>query len=109
MVLRAGTLRHRLILQSRNSTGDGMGGVTYSWTNERTVYGAIWPLRGTERLTAQQLESSITCQVRIRYASDVSPANRIQVGDTTQYLDIVSVVNPEYRNRELILYCKEAL
>ena len=109
MVLRAGTLRHRLILQSRNSTGDGMGGVTYSWTNERTVYGAIWPLRGTERLTAQQLESSITCQVRIRYASDVSPANRIQVGDTTQYFDIVSVVNPEYRNRELILYCKEAL
>jgi SPP1 family predicted phage head-tail adaptor len=109
MVLRAGTLRHRLILQSKNSTGDGMGGVTYSWTNDRTVYGAIWPLRGTERLTAQQLESSITCQVRVRYAADVSPDNRIQVGDTTQYLDIVSVVNPEYRNRELILYCRESL
>ena len=109
MVLRAGTLRHRLIFQSKSSTGDGMGGVTYSWTDDRTMYGAIWPLRGSERLTAQQLESSITCQVRIRYASDISPANRIQVGDSTQYLDIVSVVNPEYRNRELILYCKESL
>ena len=109
MVLRAGSLRHRLTLQSKNSTGDGMGGVTVSWTDDKTVYGAIWPLRGTERITAQQLESEITCQVRIRYTSGVSPDDRIQVGDTTQYLDIVSVVNPEYRNRELILYCREAL
>lgn len=109
MVLRAGSLRHRLTFQSQNSTGDGMGGVTYSWSDNKTVYGAIWPLRGTEKITAQQLESEITCQVRIRYTSGVSPDDRIQVGDTTQYLDIVSIVNPEYRNRELILYCKESL
>lgn len=109
MVLRAGSLRHRLIIQSKVGTADGMGGFTYTYEDEKTVYGAIWPLRGTEKLTAQQLESEITCQVRIRYTPGVTPANRIQRGDSTQYLDIVSVVNPDYRNRELILYCREAL
>ena len=109
MVLRAGSLRHRLIIQTKNSTGDGMGGVTISWSDDKTVYGAIWPLRGTERLTAQQLESEITCQVRMRYTSGVTPEKRIQVGDTTQMLDVVSVINPYYRNRELILYCRESL
>ena len=76
--MRAGSLRHRLTIQSTNSTGDGMGGMTFS-------------------------------QIRIRYTSDVTPAKRIQRGDSTQYFDIVSVVNPDYRNRELILYCREAL
>ena len=109
MVLRAGTLRHRLIIQSKSSTGDGMGGMTVSWSDDKTVKGAIWPLKGTEAITAQQLESEITCQIRIRYTADVTPANRLQRGDTTQYFDIVSVVNPDYRNRELILYCREAL
>jgi len=107
--MRAGSLRHRLTIQSKNSTGDGMGGMTFSWSDDKTVYGAIWPLRGTERLTAQSLESEITCQIRIRYTADVTPAKRIQRGDSTQCFDIVSVVNPDYRNRELILYCREAL
>ena len=48
--MRAGSLRHRLIIQSKNSTRDSMGGTSYSWEDEKTVYGAIWPLKGTEKI-----------------------------------------------------------
>jgi SPP1 family predicted phage head-tail adaptor len=109
MVLRAGKLRHRLIFQSKTEARDSMGGTTITWEDDKTLYGAIWPLRGTEAITAQQLESEITCQIRVRYAADITPENRIQRGDSTTYFDIVSVVNPDYRNRELILYCRESL
>lgn len=106
--MRAGSLRHRLTFQSKSSTGDGMGGFAVKWNDERTVNGAIWPLRGEELFAARQMQGEITHQVRVRYFSGVKPTWRIQLGDSTTYYDIISPpVDPELRHRELILYVKE--
>ena len=56
--MRAGTLRHRLTIQERSSTADAYGGQVETWTDLKTVYGAIWPLRGQEYLANKQVETS---------------------------------------------------
>lgn len=106
--MRAGNLRHRLILQNPSTayTSDGMGGYSYNYDDDQEVWGAIWPLRGQEKLIADQLNSEIDCQIRIRYTSGVTPKTRIQLGDTTTFFEVKSVSNPDYRNRELIIYCR---
>ena len=107
--MRAGSLRHRLIIQEpTSSTGGGFGASRkQDFQDWITVHGAIWPLRGVELLTAQQLGSEVTSRIRIRYKDGITPRHRIQLGDTTTYYDIVSVINPEKRNIYLDLMVRE--
>jgi len=107
--MRAGLLRHKIkILEPTSSTGGGFGASRkQDFQEAREVFAAIWPLRGVELLTAQQLGSEITSRVRIRYTEGVTPKHRLQLEDTTTYYDIVSVVNPEKRNIYLDLMVKE--
>jgi len=107
--MRAGQLRHRIVIQEPvSSTGGGVSASRkQSFEDSRTVWGAVYPLRGVELLTAQQLGSEITSRIRIRYTNGITPRNRIKLGDSTTYYDIVSVVNPEARNIYLDLMVKE--
>ena len=106
--MRAGQLRHRVTIQTANSTSDGMGGWATSWTNSKTVNAAIWPLSGKERLVASQVDSDVTYRVRIRYTENITPANRLRLGDTTTYYDIKQVINPDLRNVYLEMMCRES-
>ncbi len=107
--MRAGQLRHRVTIQTMNSTSDGMGGFAVSWTNSKTVYAAIWPLSGKERLVAQQVGSETNYRIRIRYTENVTPANRLKLGDTTTYFDIQQVINPDLKNVYLEMMCRESV
>jgi len=46
MALRIGTLRKRLLLQSRSTAQDSSGGQSVTWTDVATVWGEIQPLTG---------------------------------------------------------------
>ena len=109
--MRSGQLRHRLVIQvSVGSTGDGMGGGGIaSWEDEKEVQGQVSPLTGTEKMVAMQKGSEENCKIYMRYTSGITPRKRFRLADTTTFYDIVSVVNPDLRNRELILYCRQEL
>ena len=51
--MRAGELRHRIDIKVPTTTRDSVGSEVVSWTTLRTVWAAIWPLRGKEYLTAE--------------------------------------------------------
>jgi SPP1 family predicted phage head-tail adaptor len=72
-----------------------------------TVWGSVEPLTGRELLLAQQVSAEVTIRVTIRYDSGntVTPQHRIIIGSRT--LEIVYVGNPEERDKQLILMCKE--
>ena len=55
--MRAGELRHKLIIQTPTETADGLGGYSVAWDDAKTVWGALWPLRGREYLANQQVGS----------------------------------------------------
>lgn len=107
MGIKAGALRHRVTLQSAAETPDGGGGFTTAWSDVATVWAAIEPLKGTERLRAEQLENPVTHRVTIRHRAGVTAKMRVAFG--ARVFNIRAVINPEERNRRLELLCEEGV
>ena len=105
--MRAATLRHRVVLQSAADTADGGGGAATAWSDVATLWASIEPLKGTERLTAQQLISPLSHRVRLRHRDGVTTTMRLKFGART--FNIRAVINPDERNRLLELHCEEGV
>jgi len=103
--MQAGRLRHRINLQVNTPTRDATGGRVDSWATYATVWAAIVPLQGMELIRAQELSADINIRVEIRYNAAVTPDDRVLYG--TRQMDINSVINPEERDRNMFLMCKE--
>ena len=104
----AGRLRHRITIQQNTPTRDAHGGEVDSWGAVTTVWAEISPLNGKEYFTAKQETAEITHKVRLRYnnaLSGITPKMRVLFGSRT--LDIESAINPQERNKEIILMCRE--
>jgi SPP1 family predicted phage head-tail adaptor len=85
-----------------------MGGVGQSyWEDGSQIWGHLQPLSGTEKLVASQMATEEDCKIHLRYSTELTPKTRLRLADTTTIFDVVSVINPDYRNRELILYCRK--
>ena len=107
--MRAGTLRHRVIVQRRAETTDAQGGIEESWTTLAYRWASVEPLRGTELFTAQQIEPKTTHRVRLRWDSEplLSTKDRLQMRDSGRILNIGSMLNVDERRREFELTCEE--
>jgi len=103
--MRAGARRHWLTIQ-RPVPGVGWG-ADPTWAMHVTVWGSIEPLRGGELLRAQQINSEITGRIGIPYVPAVTPAMRIVCG--SRIYQILAVIDPEERHRELQLMIKEQI
>lgn len=103
-------LRQRLILQQlTGGAADGMGGRTGdTWQPVATIWGQVDPLSGKEYLKAAQMIADASHEITIRYRTGVVPKMRIQRTDAgTQVYEILAVLNPEMRNKQLTLICSE--
>lgn len=105
--MRAGRLRHRLVLQSKTETRDSYGGSVITWTTQTTVWGAIEPLSGREYLAQRQVQAEAKVRIVIRYHSTIDETWRVKHGGL--YYDIVDVLNENTRDRQLILMCREGV
>ena len=99
-------LRHRVTLQRKGRTSDGMGGFVEGWTDVATVYARVEPLKGRERYAAQQVHPELSHRVTIRYRNDVT-ANDMRVRYGSRYLYIRAAINEDGANRYLRLECVE--
>lgn len=107
--MRAGQLRHEIILQEITYVQDGYGGtvVKSTWADIATVRALVEPLRGREYYDAQQINAELSMKVLIRYYPGVAPKWRIKWG--TRILEIVEVLDIAGRLRSLQLLCSEVL
>lgn len=105
MSLDPGKLRHRVTLQTKTTTTDAGGGTTETWTDTATVWAAVEPLEGTERLRAMQVSPTLSHRIRMRYRADVTTA--MQVVYNGRAFDITSVVDVSERHRELQMLAEE--
>ena len=105
--MNAGKLRHRTTIQQLVNTDDGAGGSIETWQNVATVWAAIEPLRGNERYTAQQVQSTLSHKVTIRYHEGVKPQMRLTYKG--RIFDIEAVIDIEERHRWLELLCSEVV
>lgn len=108
-MMRAGSLRYRLILQSPPSTQSTSGAVSGAWTDGDTVWASIEPLRGQERFAAQVVQAEVSVRVRLRYRSGVTTTMRLANLAKTRFFDILAVIDPGERHQELELLCREVV
>lgn len=101
----AGLLRKRISIERLTETPDGGGGWTVTWAELDKAWAYIKPLSGTESMVAMQLEDVITHDIVIRYRSDITAKDRIVYAGRD--FNIISVINPEERDKWLQLRCEE--
>ncbi|MCP4934297.1 MAG: phage head closure protein [bacterium] len=104
-MMRAGALRHRVILESATKTSDGGGGSMIFWEQEATLWVAIKPLSGRELLSAGQFSSRLTHQITLRYISQILPEMRFRKGN--RIFAIRAVLDVEEKQRWLRALCEE--
>lgn len=105
--MRAGTLRHRVALQSATETTSAMGQVERVWSTYATVYAAVQPKGGSEVESEDETRAERTWQVTIRYRDDVLPRHRLTWDGKT--LDIAAVLPDSTNARHLVLDCLETV
>jgi SPP1 family predicted phage head-tail adaptor len=105
--MRAGELRCRVALQTATETQDGFGAPVPAWATTATVWGEMVDLTGREFFAAQQENAEVSTRIRIRYLAGVTPKMQAVVSSRT--FDILAVMGPEGRKRELHLMCKEVV
>jgi len=120
--MRAGLLRHRITIQFNTPTQNDFDEWVDSWSDWATVWASIEPLRGKSYFEAKQANSEVEGLIRIRYRGEgsmefpytfpitfggIRPTMRIKFGD--RYFNIISVIQPFERKRELNLLYKEEL
>jgi len=101
--MKAGRLRHRLTLYTVTEQVDP--GDAPAETVFATVWGALEPLQGRELFAAQQVQSEVTGRATIRYLAGVDPTMRVGLG--SRRWEILGIIDPQERHRELQLLTKE--
>lgn len=102
--MRAGTLRHKIIFQSKQVTRDAMGGEQIAWIDEAVLPASAEPLNGREFHAAQQQQSEIELRFRIRFYFGVVPQWRVSWED--RLYDIVAIIDMGGRHIEQHLMCR---
>ena len=109
--MRAGEMRHKLVVQVVSETADGIGGVTKSWADSFTVYGRQQQYSGLERLEHQKLTGQNPIRFIVYYDSRITQTHRIKwMPDgtaTTKYLSIRGIFDTTGSRRSLIIDCME--
>ena len=103
--MRAGDLRHSVVIQKEYSTRDSYGAETPEWVDFATVWAGISPIRGREYFAAQTVNADVDTKIIIRHLQELEPKMRMKYGE--RIFEIVSVINVEEKNREVHLMCKE--
>src|SRR6266478_7873533 len=117
--IRAGKLRHRLaIVQPYGPAQDSTGSLALvSMSPVATVWGSIESVSGRDVLAAMQFSAVVTHKICIRFRGPemkppITIAAKDQIwfqgpGGTNRAFQILAMMNPDERNKLLILLCVE--
>jgi SPP1 family predicted phage head-tail adaptor len=101
----AGARRCYIALQHGTAVVDALGGRTQAWS----TYGHAWAGIDETLLKFDDTQASVGYVLTISYREDVESKQlagtqqRVVYGDRT--MKVLAVMNPEQRNRDLVLQC----
>lgn len=106
--MRAGSYPHRIDIQVPTKSQDDYGTNTITWsTLHSNIAAKVTPSIGRQYFEAKAIQSEITHKISMRYIANISPKFRIKFGN--RYFNIISRINVEERNLELVFYCSEQI
>lgn len=104
--LRAGELRHPIVIQTPTTTPNGSGGYTTAWAALATVWAKRTQMPGAgDTAEADQTVSRRRYEYLVRRRSDVSAQMRVVDGAVTS--GITAVRDDDERPDALVLECLE--
>ena len=93
----AGRARHRVKLQSKSVTKNGIGEEIVTWadvvtdTEDHCLWAEVWPLKGREFFSAQSTQYAADVRFRLRYRPGLSREMRVLWNDDPY--DIVQIID----------------
>lgn len=110
--MRSGRLRALVEIQNRaagsprqSSSGERLD----PWATFANVRAFIRPISGKELRAGDQSQEQITTEIEIRYLEGVEGAGAMRVVHRGVAYTIHAVVDPELRNRKLLLQCSSGV
>lgn len=100
--MRAGDLRHRVILQSLGSSQDALGQPSTVWSNVATLWADIRQVSGLGAIKAGADTAVTKASIRLRFRA-VNAGQRVLHGDTVY--DIKAAL-PDPRRKYVDLVCE---
>ena len=106
--MRAGKLRHRMILQDKGPvTKSGSGQEVFTWVDVARINAEAKPTSGREVLRNGAQIADATTIISMRYRAGVKPHMRLLWG--ARVLDVKQAIDVDGRGRELELVCTEVI
>jgi len=105
--LLSGKLNTKIIIQKPVEIKNSIGEDITSWSDFSYQWANIAPLSGREYLSNNELRSSVTHRIFIRFIKGVDSSMRIKHG--SRIFDIDSIINTDERSRELVIIAEEVL
>ena len=104
--MRAGTMRDKITFERWDSTPDPRWGASAGgWSAFVTIWASVDPVAGMEKFQGQAVQGETTHVIRSRFHPDVNAQSRIRY--RSAILDIISVIDVEGLNAELLIQAKE--
>lgn len=101
--MRAGRLRHRVIIKQPATTRDAVGAPTETLSTIATVWANVGIASGRERWANEHTVNNYDAVVTIRYRTDIAEDMRV-IHDSRE-LDIKAIIDPTGLKAELKLLC----
>lgn len=99
-------LRHKVVIQERNTSLDEYGQQSTTWDDVKSVWAAIEPMSGEETTQHGAINFVTNYRVIMRYTKNITQKSRLRFkGD--RYLRIQSIENEQMLNHNLVMMCKE--
>lgn len=111
-VIRSGELRHRVTFQRRITAQDSTGQAVESWQDAFTAWADVSPLNGRELIAAQQLQSSVTHMITVRYRSELADPKAVadmRIVFGTRLFNINACLIQDERRRAVEIQATEGL
>lgn len=99
-------LNRLVTIERRTHIDDAEGTEEWTLLGPPTPVG-IKPVRGTETVVGNQMQSTTTHRVIMRYRDDIDSSCRLRDDIKGRYLEIQSIIDVEERYHWLQLMCKE--
>ena len=98
--MRAGDIRHRVVIQKQDDAGSNWNGAK-TWSTYETVWASVKPVSGTEAVDGdtKKAQSNITHIIGIRYIRGIKPSMRVLWG--RRIFKFKAPLNTDERNREI--------
>lgn len=112
--MRAGELRHSLIIEAKTMTVDANGDRTEAWATFVECWGSIATGTGREFFAAKQTLVDLSHVISMRFTAGVKHDMRVKFVDpknsnVVRYFNIRAILNPDERSERLAIQASEVV